>query len=969
MTDKITSPTETAWRWDADEKSRSDPANCDAGVHNRGDDALTDAQEAQERFERLFRNNPALMALSTLSERRFVDVNDAFLKALGYDKAEVLGKTGIEIGLNPRPEEIAALADVLRESGSTRNLEMQMRRKDGTFLDGLFSGEIITIHGQKYFLVVVVDITPRKRAEAELRENRGRLRLALDSARMGVWHIDLIGNQRHFDEQTCRLLGLDPAVFRGTAEEFFGTVHPDDQDGVKAVFARALEHDAPYEPEYRVIWPDGSIHAISARGHLIRNEEGRPAELDGVLWDQTELVRANQALLESQERFRQLAELFPETIFEADPSARLTYANAHGLRKYGATQADLDRGLNILSLISPEDRPMALARLRERFASKASGYLEFRATRLNGETFDALVYSTVILRQGRVVGIRGFILDISERKQIERELLKTNQLLKEATARAKELAAQAELANKAKSEFLANMSHEIRTPMNGIIGLTGLLLDTDLTPEQRRFAETVFSSGEALLALVNDILDLSKIEAGKLALEVIDFDLGAVFDDLARSMEPRAAAKRLELICDVPPDVPSLLRGDPSRLCQVLANLTTNALKFTSQGEVAARVSVGWESPNEVVLRFSVRDTGIGIPSDKLGILFHTFTQVDASTTRKYGGSGLGLVISKQIVDLMNGEIGVRSEEGRGSEFWFTARFEKQAPDKAMSPRLPAMRPELRDLHRSDVRILLAEDSITNQMVAVGILTRLGLRADIAKNGREAVEALRNIPYDLVLMDLQMPDMDGLEATRIVRAAGNETLNPAVPILAMTARAMSGDRKACLDAGMDDYIAKPVTPAALSALLEKWLVKLDAAKSQQGTHPNSGPSFEAGSGLDTAAANTVFDEASLVERAGGDRGLAQAIARSFLADIPSRIEALRSHLASSDYKAVQHQAHTIKGAAATVGGGVVARLALALERSGSAGELGAAPSGLEELVFELERLKEAMVASSLFADW
>jgi len=398
-------------------------------------------------------------------------------------------------------------------------------------------------------------------------------------------------------------------------------------------------------------------------------------------------------------------------------------------------------------------------------------------------------------------------------------------------------------------------------------------------------------------------------------------------------------------------------------LRQVLANLTANALKFTSQGHVVVRANLVRETSNVAVLRFSVRDTGIGIPSDKLGILFQKFTQVDASTTRKYGGSGLGLVISKQLVELMGGEIGVNSEEGRGSEFWFTVRFEKQASMTPSTPDQSAALPALRDLCRPDVRILLAEDSITNQMVALGILKRLGLRADVVSSGTEAVEALRNVPYDLVLMDLQMPEMDGLEATRTVRAAGSETKNSAVPIIAMTAHAMPGDRQSCLDAGMDDYIAKPVTPAALSALLEKWLAKVDARARPEGSLPAAGsPSI-----LGVIAAVGVFDEAALVDRAVGDRDLALAIARSFLADIPSRMHAVRGHLAAGEPKSVQLQAHTIKGAAAAVGGEAVAGLALELERMGQVGDLEGAGPALAALAAEFERLKLAIEASSLLA--
>jgi signal transduction histidine kinase/CheY-like chemotaxis protein len=492
------------------------------------------------------------------------------------------------------------------------------------------------------------------------------------------------------------------------------------------------------------------------------------------------------------------------------------------------THADLEKGIEVLEFVAPEDRQRVMEDMRRCMETMSGGYMENRAVRKDGTTFDTLVYAAPILSQGQIKGFRGIVLDISERKQAERRLQEANRLLKQATALAQELAVQAELASKAKSTFLANMSHEIRTPMNGLIGITGLLLDTDLTAEQRRFVETLRASSDSLVFLINDILDLSKIEAGKVTLEVIDFDLGKLFGDLAALMAPRAAEKHLEFTCTLGPTVPVLLRGDPGRLRQVLTNLVTNAFKFTIAGKVGVTAKVEQESPHEAVLRFSVRDTGIGIASDKIGLLFNKFVQADDSVTRKFGGTGLGLAISKQLAELMGGKIGVCSEENRGSEFWCTARFGKQASVKSASESSPKARPAgstLPDVGRGNFRILLAEDNLTNQMVAVGVLKKLGFHVDVVADGREAVEALRTTPYDLVLMDVQMPEMDGLEATRMVRAAGSESLNHAVPIIAMTAHAMEGARSTCLDAGMNDYIAKPIFPAALSAVLEKWLAK------------------------------------------------------------------------------------------------------------------------------------------------
>jgi signal transduction histidine kinase/CheY-like chemotaxis protein len=449
------------------------------------------------------------------------------------------------------------------------------------------------------------------------------------------------------------------------------------------------------------------------------------------------------------------------------------------------------------------------------------------------------------------------VRNITARKLGEKRFIEDAQELEQKNEQLEKALTEAREATRMKSRFLANMSHEIRTPMNGVLGMTDFLLSSGLSGEQLEFAESIKRSADSLLALINDILDLSRIEAGKLRLDRVEFSLHSTIAESTSMFALQARGKGLEFTSTIAPGLPTTLMGDPGRLRQVFTNLLGNAIKFTERGQVGLTAEMASQTRDEIRFKFTVHDTGIGIPASEHGRLFDTFTQVDDSSTRKYGGTGLGLAISKQLVELLGGEIGLESQPGKGSSFWFTASFGKAAETgtsapaenkvemrfrPTLTPRLAAAKSQTGTAQPAEAsaataakpaasetvstingstRILLAEDNEINQRITLRLLQKLGLAADAVVNGRQAVEALEKRKYDLVLMDCQMPDMDGFEATAVIRSRENGSRHQT--ICALTANAMDGDRERCLAAGMDDYISKPVGLEKLREALDRWI--------------------------------------------------------------------------------------------------------------------------------------------------
>ena len=1022
--------------------------------HQRAEEAL---RQAEEKYRGIFENVMEGI-FQTTPDGHYLSANPMLARIYGYgSSAELMAAiSDIRDQIYVQPGRREDFVRMIQQNGFVSKFESQVYRRDRSVI--WISENARVVHDAQgrvsYYEGTVEDITERKRAEQAVQDSEILYHSLVESLPQNIFRKDREGRFTFGNTKFCAELGRPLEEIVGKTDfDFFpkelASKYQHDDHGV-------VETGKPFETveEHRTA-DRGKIYVQVVKTPLY-DAAGNVIGVQGMFWEVTERKKMEEALAYERDLLRALLDNIPDNIYFKDTQSRFVKVGHALAKKFGLTDSDAALGKTDFDFFTREHAQAAYE--DEQFilgtGQPIIGRTEKETWHDGRVTWGLTTKMPFRNKDGEIIGTFGVTKDITQLKETEAELAKARDVALESA--------------RLKSEFLANMSHEIRTPMNGIIGMTGLLMDTNLNEEQRDFAVTIRSSADALLTIINDVLDFSKIEAGKLSIETINFDLRDVVESTVELLAEPAEAKSIELASWVLDDVPRHLRGDPGRLRQVITNLLGNAIKFTERGEVVVRVTKESETEKDAIIRCEVRDTGIGISYEAQEKLFNAFTQADGSLTRKYGGTGLGLAISRQLVELMGGQIRMQSEPGKGSTFWFVLRLEKQPPGSTHFFTRP--RADLKNVHalivddnatnrqileyqtgswkmrsrsapggaeallllrdavgagdpydlvildlqmpemdgltlaqtiRSDatfqrtrlvmltslglrldaeawrgvgidaylvkpikesrlfeclanvlaektgskdgvqagpgerstivtpkhVRILIAEDNVVNQKVTLRQLKKLGYAADAVANGVEAVEALRKIPYDVVLMDCHMPELDGYEATRLARELEKERAAPDRPpvyIIAMTANALEGDRDRCLAAGMNDYISKPVKLPELQAVLQQ-------ATGFVRPVPRRRPDAVADAPVDAVIDPKVLAGLRELREPGEPDGAVELI-DLFLRDTPRSIESMQSAIARSDAVALRESAHSLKGTASNLGARRLAAACAELEK-------------------------------------
>ena len=907
---------------------------------------ITDRKRAEEalrqsevRFRRYFELGLIGMAI-TSPTKGVVEVNDEICRILGFTREELLRMSWVEIThADDLAADLAQFNQVMAGEIDGYTMDKRWIRKGGRIIDTTISAKCVRNHdgSVEYFVSLIQDVTERKRAEQAMRDSEAKFRALAENVPSLVWTCTAEQQWDYVNPRFVRYSGCARESFLGAWR--LDLIHPEDHAGTLAAWSRGTREGVPVVVELRMRRHDGAWRWFHVEVVPVRDESGRIVKWFGTNTDIDDRKRAEQALRKSESRLaadlagmRRLQEMGTRLVHDGDSAELLQEVVDAAIAITAADMGNLQlihRGSSTLRIAASRGFDAAFL---DYFAAVHDGRSFCGTAMLSGRrvvvgdvtlshrlagtpTLDALraagvraVQSTpLVTRSGRIIGMLSthyrnasipaerdlHLLDLLARQAadwIERT---------EAEEQLRNAKVAAEAANRAKDEFLANVSHEIRTPFGVILGMTELVLDTQLTHDQRECLRTVTSTADHLLGLIDDLLDFSKIEAGRLELNPSAFSLRGALEDVVRTLIARARTKGLALTFDIRPDTHDGLVGDARRLRQVLINLIGNAIKFTREGEVAVRVEPDGSSLSDgaLVLRFTVSDTGIGIPPDVTGRIFEAFEQADSTTTRSYGGTGLGLTIAARLVGLMGGSIDVESETGEGSTFTFTARFDRQPfPVQGETDRPPS--PHQRTAPASvSLRILVAEDNAFNSRHLERLLTRQGHLVHVVADGRSALDRAIDSDFDVLLLDLHMPELDGFQVVQEIRLR-EQSMGGHLPVIALTARARRKDRERCLVAGMDDYLAKPVGAAELLASIDR-VVAIHRASS-----PSPADAERAGAGLDPV---------TLLAGCGDDAEGLRALCRDFQAFAPHRLAEVGAALRDRDATRLREAAHMLSG--------------------------------------------------------
>ena len=842
--------------------------------------------------------------------------NAQWQEIFGLSLEQSLGDGWIR-SLHPEDSPLVIAAwQAVSATASPFDMPFRVVRPDGQVVHVRVRGRGVTLPDGSTggYVGSVVDISEEVATRRALQDTNEFLARAEQIAGVGGWRLDLQTRELLWTSQTRRIYELPPD-YQPRGDEHLRYFSPAAQQVIRRTAVACRDSGETWDLQLPMSTATGRQILVRSIGQIERRG-GRPTALVGVLQDVTAAHEARAALERSEERLQRALEGSGLALWDLDVTSERIYLSEQWSVMLGGPARETScTAQELLDLVPMEDLPLIQAALEPVLRGESARYVvQHRVRKPDGSFLWVHSEGRVADRHGKGAPLRmvGTNRDITQHVQAEQDL--------------REARDAADAASKAKSQFLATMSHEIRTPLNGIIGMTKLLLDEPLPPQVRHHADLIDRSAHSLLALVDDILDVSKIEAGQMEIERVAFDLHELLDDLANLYRLRATEKSLLFRVRRDPSVPQLVEADPTRLRQVLVNLLGNALKFTSSGWIGMDVQAQ-QSDTGWVLEFAVVDTGIGIPAEVQPELFTRFMQADSSTSRRFGGSGLGLSIVRQLVELMGGTVAVRSVPGKGSRFTVTLPVlaALEAPAYSVWQDLPAP--------SEHTRVLIAEDNTTNQVVAFGMLRKLGYDdVSIVNDGVEAYQAALAERFDVILMDCQMPEMDGYEATRRLRAAGCTSA-----IVAMTANAIQGDRERCLEAGMNDYLSKPIDLRVLRATMARW----------------------AGGQPPRIADLPPFSAEAMHSRFGGDAELEQVALATFRQSTPALLERLRAAHAAGHRQQLKLLAHSAKGGGSMISAERYAGIAGAIEERAES----ALMEDLGRLVDELEQAFEAFQAA------